>query len=56
MGFWKRLWSFLRSETTVDDQIIEKVAEVKKEVREANLVDAILSCRASGADARSTND
>ena len=35
MGFWKRLWSFLRSETTVDDQIIEKVAEVKKEVREA---------------------
>jgi hypothetical protein len=35
MGFWKRLWSFLRSETTIDDQIIEKVAEVKKEVREA---------------------
>ena len=35
MGFWKRFWAFLRSETTIDDQIIEKVAEVKKEVREA---------------------
>ena len=35
MGFWKRFWAFLRNETTVDDQIIEKVSEVKKEVREA---------------------
>ena len=35
MGFWKRFWAFLRNETTVDDKVIEKVAEVKKEVREA---------------------
>jgi hypothetical protein len=35
MGFWKRFWAFLRNETTIDEKVIEKVAEVKKEVREA---------------------
>ena len=35
MGFWKRFWAFLRNETTLDEKVIEKVAEVKKEVREA---------------------
>jgi cysteinyl-tRNA synthetase len=34
MSFWKRLWAFLLSETTVDDKIIAKVNEVKKEVSE----------------------
>jgi hypothetical protein len=32
MGFWKRFWAFLRNETTLDEKVIEKVAEVKKEV------------------------
>jgi len=35
MGFWKRFWAFLRNETTLDEKVIEKIAEVKKEVREA---------------------
>ena len=34
MSFWKRLWAFLLNETTVDDKIIAKVNEVKKEVSE----------------------
>jgi len=34
MSFWKRLWAFLLSETTVDDKIIAKVDKVKKEVSE----------------------
>ena len=34
MSFWKRLWAFLLSETTVDDKIIAKVNKVKKEVSE----------------------
>ena len=29
MGFWKRLWRFLRSETTLDEKIIETVNNVK---------------------------
>jgi hypothetical protein len=35
MGFWKRFWAFLRNETTLDEKVIKKVAEVKKEVKEA---------------------
>jgi len=34
MSFWKRLWNFLLSETTVDEKIAAKVTEIKKEVNE----------------------
>ena len=32
MKFLKKFWNWLLSQTTIDDQIIAKVAEVKKEV------------------------
>jgi hypothetical protein len=34
MSFWKRLWNFLLSETTVDEKIAAKVTEIKKEINE----------------------
>jgi hypothetical protein len=34
MNFWKRLWAFLLSETTVDEKIAAKVTEIKKEINE----------------------
>jgi hypothetical protein len=34
MSFWKRLWNFLLSETTVDEKIVAKVTKIKKEVNE----------------------
>ena len=35
MEFLKRFWAWLMDQTTVDEQVIEKVTEIKKEVREA---------------------
>ena len=35
MDYLKRFWNWLLGKTTIDEKVIEKVAEVKKEVKEA---------------------